>query len=629
MYLRKQRVTKIQTLLSILSILLPLAASANTDKYRLAWREDPSSSMVIGWNQIDGENPQVHFGTEDHGDEAKKYAETHGVDASRDYRALNNRFARLTGLKADTAYYFVIKDSNSVSERMWFKTAPDTPQPFSFIAGGDTRTNGDPRRRGNQLVAKLRPLFVAHGGDYMGIGSDKEWVIWFDDWQLTKSEDGRMYPVIAAHGNHENRDAQMIHKLFDTPNPDMYFALNIAGNLLRLYTLNTEILGKDEKRRKQKDWLKTDLEEHGASAKWLITSYHRPMRAHTAGKAEGIKQIEDWAQLFYDHGMDLVIECDTHMTKRTFPLRPDDGAQSFESFIRDDAKGTIFIGEGSWGAPKRPDNDDKPWTMASDSFWQFKWIHVHEEKIEVRSVRFETDDDVTNVVSVSDDDPLKVPENLHLWQPDCGAVLTLPFDAKNLPTDYVQPMKVPTPDPEVPVPEGEQVKLIQKGAEWKYYNNGGAPESGWQGREFDDASWDSGRAKLGYGDGNARTNLKKGPSKSKKNLAVYFRREFIVSAPDTLNGLIFDLLCDDGAVVYVNGEEVGRENMPQGKVKPATKALKAIGAAAENTFHRKAVDTKNLVPGVNVVAVEVHQQRRQSSDMGFDFQLSGILKKSE
>jgi hypothetical protein len=64
------------------------------------------------------------------------------------------------------------------------------------------------------------------------------------------------------------------------------------------------------------------------------------------------------------------------MHKITYPIKPDSSDQAYMGFVRDDEKGTMFIGEGSWGAMPRENNDDKPWTLTSGSFNQIKWIHV-------------------------------------------------------------------------------------------------------------------------------------------------------------------------------------------------------------------------------------------------------------
>lgn len=582
--------------LAITHVLAIAAAEATTEKYRLAWRDDPATTVVIAWHQKDGMNPVVHFGPQDHGQSAGAYPHSMRPHHALSYRGMNSQFARLTRLKPDTAYYFVIKDSNSTSRRLWFRTAPDKPKPFTFIAGGDSRSNAQPRREGNRLVAKLRPLFICHGGDYMGSGTSAEWQQWFDEWQLTISPDGRIYPLIPTHGNHENNDPQMVHKLFDTANQHVYGALDIGGRFMRVYTLNTEVVRRSDVWQAQREWFARDLARHQRRT-WKIVQYHRPMRAHTRAKPEGIPQIKAWAHLLYDHGVDLAIECDTHMVKRTYPLRPSNESGSHESFIRDDKRGTVFIGEGSWGAPKRPANDDKPWTMASDSFYQFKWIHVTPEHIDIRSVKFE---DVPNVASVAEDDPLAVPAGLRLWEPETGAVLRLPFNPYD-PT-FSEPAK--------------RIELLAFGSTWRYHDAGDTPARDWHAVDYDDARWESGPAPLGYGNDGEVTKLSYGGNPTKKHAAYYFRTRFdAATKARKTDQLVLEIAADDGFVAYLNGREIGRANMPAGPITARTFACRAVGDAPDA---RIKIDPARLRAGRNVLAVEVHQANASSSDIHLD-----------
>lgn len=409
------------SLIFILTITFTSQLYAKTSLYRLSWRDNPATTMVIGWTQKNGINPKVYYGLVDYGADYSKYKLSLKYNHKTKYGKLNNRFARLSNLLPNTIYYFVIKDSNSLSARYWFKTASDKPQPFTFIAGGDSRNNKLERKKGNRLVAKLRPLFILFGGDYTDEGTDKQWDEWLKQWQLTISDDGRIYPIIATHGNHENSDMSMVHKLFDTPHPDNYYSYNIGGDLLHISLLNSELEGNEEKWNAQNSWLVKDLLS-SFNSRWKIASYHRPMRPHTSAKSEGLERIKSWAQIFYDNGVDLVVESDTHMVKRTYPLKPSEQEGSYESFIRDDKNGTVFIGEGSWGAPKRKADDDKPWTMASGSFYQFKLIHLYLDKIESRVVKFKN---IRNVIALTEDTLFDIPPNIQLWNPDSGKVLTI------------------------------------------------------------------------------------------------------------------------------------------------------------------------------------------------------------
>ena len=76
----------------------------------------------------------------------------------------------------------------------------------------------------------------------------------------------------------------------------------------------------------------------------------------------------------------------------TYPLRPSNEKGSHQGFIRDDKNGTMFLGEGSWGASPRSIDDAKPWTLRTGAFNQIKWLHVIPEekgkpaRIDIRTV---------------------------------------------------------------------------------------------------------------------------------------------------------------------------------------------------------------------------------------------------
>lgn len=388
----------------------------NNDKYRLVLNGDPATTMTIGFNQISGTNPTVHYGTVDHGTDYTLYPNSQAEDRAVVYRGMDNRYVRLTGLAPNTNYYFVINDSEGTSERFWFKTTPSDLSRLSFIAGGDSRNNRLPRLRANILVSKLKPHAVFFGGDMTNSDNDEQWRQWMDDWQYTNADDGRMFPIVAARGNHEDT-SNVIYNLFDTPSEQSYYALTFGDELIRVYTLNTEIPVFGD----QTDWLEDDLSA-SSDILWKMAQYHKPMRPHTASKPEGNPQYNVWAQLFYDEGVRLVVDCDSHMVKTTWPVEPSSGSGSDEGFIRNDDNGTVYAGEGCWGAPLRSNDDDKDWTRNSGSFNQFKLIFVEEDKIELRTIDVSNAEDVGEV---SNDDPFTLPGDLIVWNPSNGDVVTI------------------------------------------------------------------------------------------------------------------------------------------------------------------------------------------------------------
>jgi hypothetical protein len=368
-------------LLFFFLIFQSLLYSAN-DKYRLIITDDPATTMTIGWNQISGHSVAVFFDIVDHGTDFQEYANFQLPDRTAVFKGMNNYFVRLKGLVPNTAYYFVIVDSEGVSERFWFKTLPDNPeQPLSIIAGGDSRRSGsettphEPRIQSNMIVKTVRPDFVAFGGDYTDKDTDGQWQTWLDDWQYTIGDDGRMTPIYPARGNHE-RSNQVMIDLFDVEYDQIYYALNFGGNLIRFYTLNSMVSVAGD----QTNWLSQDLMQNDSATIWKMAHYHYTIAPHTASKPYRIAEYSLWAPLFHQHGMHLVVECDTHVARNSWPVRPSDEPGSDGGFIRDDETGTVFVGEGSWGLI-RPANVEYNWTRDKGSFTQVKWLHVNQDSI--------------------------------------------------------------------------------------------------------------------------------------------------------------------------------------------------------------------------------------------------------
>lgn len=185
---------------------------------------------------------------------------------------------------------------------------------------------------------------------------------------------------------------------------------------------------------------------------------------------------------------------------------------------------------------------------------------------------------------------------------------------------------------------------VPLGSVWNYHDDGILPPNDaqgdtWREDDYDDAAWASGPAQLGYGENDQATIIDCGPApgnecapggagQTNKYLAYYFRHAFTIAPGDAakFDSLSFTITYDDGAVVYINGTEVDRFNMPAapaviGNSTPAS-------AGGENTQSSRTLDLSlpqwaNLLrDGVNTIAVEVHQDDPGSSDVSFDFTLT-------
>lgn len=163
--------------------------------------------------------------------------------------------------------------------------------------------------------------------------------------------------------------------------------------------------------------------------------------------------------------------------------------------------------------------------------------------------------------------------------------------------------------------------LIPRGAVWRYLDNGSNQGTNWIGLGFNDNSWASGRARLGYGGDGEVTIVSYGPNPSAKYVTTYFRRAFETSDTNRFQSLKLRLVRDDGAVVYLNGVEVFRNNLPTTPITSSILASVALSGGDEFIAEETNLPPALLRNGTNVVAVEVHQQSGGSSDLGFDLAL--------
>ena len=161
-----------------------------------------------------------------------------------------------------------------------------------------------------------------------------------------------------------------------------------------------------------------------------------------------------------------------------------------------------------------------------------------------------------------------------------------------------------------------QTTLINYGSSWSYYDLQNQPADqgsfDWNDISYDSATWSNGNTHMGYGDGDEATVV------NSNTYTLYVRHSFNVLNPSMYDSLNLNLTFDDGAVVYLNGVEVWRQNMPAGTPTYNT-FTPAVGT--ENGSASTAI-ANSLVTGTNVLSVEIHQASSGSSDISFDFQLS-------
>jgi serine protease AprX len=176
------------------------------------------------------------------------------------------------------------------------------------------------------------------------------------------------------------------------------------------------------------------------------------------------------------------------------------------------------------------------------------------------------------------------------------------------------------------VDSGATVSLLVPGYQsgWSYLDNGSNQGTAWRQPGFDAGRWPIGRTELGYGDYDEGWGINYGSDPYNKPITVYFRRAFQVTDVAQYTNLSFGLIRDDGAVVYLNGTEVLRDNMPTGTINYLTRASRDISnRTEETTWTWYDLPLSLLRNGENVIAVEVHQSAPNSDDLSFNLELGG------
>lgn len=166
-----------------------------------------------------------------------------------------------------------------------------------------------------------------------------------------------------------------------------------------------------------------------------------------------------------------------------------------------------------------------------------------------------------------------------------------------------------------PPPPGGTLPVTM-GSSWRYHDGADAVAVTWTQPSFADSGWPQGPGELGYGEGDEATTLSFGPDAVRKPVTTYFHRTITVgTVPGALR---MSLTADDGAAVYLNGAEVLRDNLPAGALTADTLAVTNRSGPGESKPRHFTIAAASLHPGGNVIAVEVHQDAPNSSDLSFD-----------
>jgi len=165
-------------------------------------------------------------------------------------------------------------------------------------------------------------------------------------------------------------------------------------------------------------------------------------------------------------------------------------------------------------------------------------------------------------------------------------------------------------------------QLFDNGTSWTYYDQGSLDDTNWTSPTYNTEDWSTGYAPLGYNNPNVSesTRLDYGDDDNYKRPTYYFRKSLTLTKQPT-SDVEFLLNCtvDDGVVVYVNGQEANRYNMPSGDV--YYQSFATSYAHGNPDYVSLPLSPALFKRGSNVIAVELHNNQANSTDIIWDASL--------
>jgi acid phosphatase type 7 len=333
----------------------------------LTWQRDPTTTMTVQWIGATGETADTTVSYAE--PKATKWNREPAVAKPYPLTDLKVFRAELTGLAPGTDYQFRI---GKQSPAYRFRTMPaKATEAIHFISGGDCGVNAHTVAN-NIQAARQDPMFAVIGGDlgYDNGRSVEVSLAFLRNYSKHMiGRDGRLIPLIACIGNHEvdggynkPRDrAPFFYALFDGLYPGTGFATLDFGDYLSLVLLDTghttAIAGE------QADWLDKALQAR-ADHPHVVVVNHVPAYP-SYRKAEGVNgkagtgeaNRKHWVPLFEKYRVPVVLEHHDHTFKRTKPLL---------GGLADD-NGVLYLGDGSWGRLRTPQEPEKLAYLAASS----------------------------------------------------------------------------------------------------------------------------------------------------------------------------------------------------------------------------------------------------------------------
>ncbi|XP_063969933.1 acid phosphatase type 7-like [Lytechinus pictus] len=299
---------------------------------------DMPSEMVVMWSTPSIGSSEVVYGNAPENftlNATGEYQELIDWEGNFDGVKFIHR-VKLEGLTSGESYSYRVQTDNEQSQSYTFTAMQQGTDwsPTLLVYGDMGLKGGAPSLRLLNKAARERLAdAVIHVGDFAYDLHDEEGKVG-DDFMNRIQDIAAVLPYMTCPGNHEiAHDFVHYRYRFSMPRSDwpmgdeMWYSFDMGKAHFVSYSTEIYFAGYPDTQRRQKRWLRKNLEkanEMRGVRPWIIAFGHRPMYCSNLDRDDCTKEdsrvrkgLED---LFYEYGVDLIIEAHEHSYERFWPM---------------------------------------------------------------------------------------------------------------------------------------------------------------------------------------------------------------------------------------------------------------------------------------------------------------------
>ena len=388
-----------------------VAGTVEPEQLHLQFGQDSATEMTASWATAGSvSRPRLLLGTPSGGFGRTIEAETRTYTDGLNGVETITHHARITGLRPDTHYVYEVTHDGAAPVQGAFRTAPVGRTAFRFTSFGDLGS-GNPiwsKSSTNGVTAihqveQFDPVVHLMNGDlsYANVNQTNQPGCWADFMNNTQYSSANR-PWMPALGNHEieigNGDLGYNSYMtrFTLPDnetkwPNNWYKFQV-GSVLFVSLDNNEVVYQNDgaydattgqviynrgySNGAQTAWLERTLASARCddSVDWIVAYMHQPAMSSSSSGAGGDLGIrQQFMDLFYQYGVDLVLAGHDHDYERTYAVRGTDAGTylrptvvSHDTDVVDTSKGLVQLVLGGGGTSSHDDVYGAPDPNAGD-----------------------------------------------------------------------------------------------------------------------------------------------------------------------------------------------------------------------------------------------------------------------